>query len=266
MKRTYLLAFVPGLFMPACMDTSSLNQSQDSATQSITAQGAASTNLYLADVADAAVTPVAATAAVDASVKDDTKAARLAAMAVKVLDRLDADKSGSLSEEEFLGLAKPLNAKKAAAQTADELAAKQVKLKAEFVQFAGADNSMSQAELEKALAAQGEKVGKFRGEKHKGQHAERVKAVTAEVLAKFDTNKNGVLDDEEKVALRAADKAECQAKHKGGKQSADDKDPDALPVSPSQSGTTVVITPAASIPAASPTPAAVPVAAAALTE
>lgn len=232
MKKSLFLAFVPGFLTMACLDTTKMNQTQSAASDAIAAQGQATTNLYLADMADSTTVPTT-TKTPDDSVKDDTKANRLAAMAQKMLDRLDADDSGSLSEAEFLVLAKPLDAEKAAKQTAEQLAAKEAKLKEVFAKVAGTDGLLSAEEIPAALKAQGDRIGKFRGEKHAGKHAERVKEVTAEVLAKFDANKDGKLDEAEITALRAADKEACQGKGgKGrGEKPADGTDP-AVPTVP----------------------------------
>ena len=220
-KKSLFLAFVPGLLLMACMDTTALDQQQADASDAISAKGQAMTNLYLSDMADSTTAkPATSTSGKatekDKSVLDDTKAARLTAMAQKMLDRLDADDSGSLSEAEFLAIAKPLDAEKAAKQSAEQLAAKEAKLKEQFVKFAGADSLLSAAEIEAGLKAQGDRIGKFRTENHKGQHEARVKEVTAEVLEKFDANKDGKLDETEIAALRAADKEACKGKGKGG--------------------------------------------------
>ena len=222
MKKTYCLALVPFLLLMGCLDASKLDKKKAAAQEAISAEGQATTNIYLDDMVDSstAVEP-AEKAESDPSVIDDTKEARLKAMATKVLDRLDADDNVSLSKTEFAAMAKPVDAANDAKQTPEELAAKQKKLDEQFVKFAGADASMSVAELEVALKGQSDRIGKFRGHNHKGKHKERVKKVTAEVLAKFDANKDGKLDATEIAALRAADKESCKGKGKGGKSGDD---------------------------------------------
>ncbi len=216
MKRTYCLALVPFLLLTGCLDASKLDEKKSAAQEAISAEGQASTNIYLDDMNESQIVADAAPATTpDPSVTNDTKEARIKAMATKVMDRLDANDDGSLTKDEFLALAKPMDAAKAAQQTSEKIAAKQKKLEEQFVKAAGTDNLISVAELETSLKAQGLRIGKFRSEHHKGEHKERVKKVTAEVLAKFDLNKDGKLDEAEYAALRAQDKAECK-KNKGG--------------------------------------------------
>jgi hypothetical protein len=221
MKKTLFLAFVPGFLTMACMDTSKMDQTQQAASEAIAAQGQAATNIFLGDMVDSTTTPTTGNKPADDSVKDDTKVDRLAAMAQKMLDRLDADDSGSLSEAEFLVLAKSFDVMKAAKQTDEQLAAKETKLKEIFAKISGADTLLSAEEIPAALKAQSARIGKFRGEKHAGKHKERVKEVTSEVLAKFDLNKDGKLDESEITALRGADKEACKGK---GKEKEKEKD------------------------------------------
>lgn len=223
MKKSMFLAFVPSLLMMACMDTTQLDQSKSAASETITAEGEASASLYFGDISESAKEKPKKEE-LDDSVKKDMKESRVKNMAQKMMDRLDADDSGSLSEAEFLALGIHPNKEKAAEQTPEELAKIQEKLKAEFAKFAGEDKLLSLEELPEALKGQGPRVGGFRKEKHAGKNEDRKKEIEKELLTKYDKDGDGKLSPEELALVRADDKKEC--KDRAGKGKPDGGKPD----------------------------------------
>jgi len=217
MKKSYCLSIVPALLLMACMDTTALDQQQAAASAAISAEGQAATNLYLgdmnaADEADAKTMPEGKgkpagfpgkKPAIDPSVLGDTKEERLAAMAKTVMDRLDTDDSGSISKEEFLSLSKPMDGK-GMPKDGEVLESIKAKMEEQFDKFSGGDD-LSLSELEASLKARAEAVGQFRTAHFPGKHPERLEKSKEEILAKYDTNKDGKLDEAEFEALRTAE-------------------------------------------------------------
>ncbi len=171
--------------------------------------------LAAADLAKAEAALVAAGGVVDpkapstdAVLDEVVKPRRIGQMVALLFATLDVDLNDVLSLNEFL---KITDVKKIAAAAgvlnADQLAALQVKLTAQFALFAGADNAMTDVELAAFLKAQKSSVAKCRKQKAgQGQAQGAVaRALSAELLlAKFDVNGDKVIDLTELAALQAA--------------------------------------------------------------
>ena len=226
MKKSYVLSFVPAILLMACMDTTALDQQQAAASAAISAEGQAATNLYLGDMsaiddAEAKTGPMGKKPAglpgmgkkpaIDPSVLNDTKEERLAAMAKTILDRLDSDDNGSISKTEFLTLSIPTDAMKGMPKDGEVLEKVKQKMEEQFDTFSGGDE-LSLVELEAALKARSEEVGKFRTANFPGQHPERLAKGKAAMLEKYDANKDGKLDEMEIEALKTAEKGAWQEK------------------------------------------------------
>ena len=129
---------------------------------------------YFNDAMDAVGDDEVPDSVTDDSVKSHIAGPKLDAMADRKMAELDADKSGSISEQEFLDH----DGKRKAAEgtlTDDHKAKRQDRLKAEFAKFAGDDSVMTRDELKTFLERQGPRVSGHRrkshnAEAHRGPH------------------------------------------------------------------------------------------------
>jgi len=152
-------------------------------------------DMYLDDMMDSAGDTPPANAPQDPSVVDATKEEKIKKMVQKMFERFDADKSQTLSLEEFLAAPQ---ARAEETQCSPEKKEKMItKLTEDFKKYAGDDNLLTNDELKKLLTEVGPRVGKHRSHGHPGGHGPRGKKNFAEVLAKYDANKDGQLNQEE---------------------------------------------------------------------
>lgn len=184
--------------------------------QSLTTEEEAANNLYLDDVENSAADDQStSTAEVDESVVEDCKEGRLQQMVAMVFKDLDADKSESLSLDEFLsGPAKRLENVKIDDAIKAKIAAKMTE---DFNTFAGDDSLLSKDELTTLLKSVAPRVGRHRHMKFPGKHKERVKQTWEEITTKYDQDGDGLLNQAEYEALQA-DRREQDAKNQGRPQ------------------------------------------------
>lgn len=214
MKITHTLALLLSSLIPvACgqVPTSS-DATQALAAYSSSDEGA--NELFLDDLTEASASTDSDddTDVIDDSVKKDIEPGRLQQMADRLFTELDEDASGGLSLEEFLvGPEKRAEDK----NLPDEAKAKLTeKVTADFTKYAGADAALSIDELKTLLKEVAPRIGHHRAKKHKGEHEGRVKQSWADITAKYDSNKDGQLSQNEFEAM----KADHKSKHKEMRQ------------------------------------------------
>jgi hypothetical protein len=203
------VVLLAALLPVACGEISSLEEGVSALEKAaaVSSDDQASNQLYLDDMVDSAAeetttaSPAPASPEVDDSVKDDIKTERLAQMVAKLMTELDADKSGNLSLEEFLvGPAKRAEDK----QIDEEKLAKITgRLTEDFKKYAGADVLLTADELKTLLSESAPRIGRHRHDHFPGKHEERVKLAWADVIAKYDTNADGTLNQAEYEAMEA---------------------------------------------------------------
>ena len=123
---------------------------------------------YFNDAMDSVGDDEAADSTVDDSTREPISGPKLDGMADHKIAELDDDKSGTITEREFLDH----DAKRKATEgtmTDDQKAKRQLHLKAEFEKFAGDDKVMSRDELKTFLDRQGPRVS---GHRRRGREAE----------------------------------------------------------------------------------------------
>lgn len=189
---------------------------------------------YLADAdtsaatTDASSSDSSASTAVDSTVSSDIVDSRVADMASRMLKDLDADSSGALSLDEFLGgpdkIAAKANDAKLKALSDDLKAKMKEKLTSEFNSFAGDDAQLSLEELKTLLVAQAPRIAEFRrggpgmppkprargplggpafGKGPQGPQPRQMPSED-ELFKKYDTNGDGQLDASEFKAMLQA--------------------------------------------------------------
>jgi Ca2+-binding EF-hand superfamily protein len=179
------------------------------ASRAAPSKDAAADQLYLDDVIDSAGEDSATDSEVDASVQDDVREERLARMATRLLTELDADASGALSLEEFLvGPEKRAEEKEVDAERKEKMIAKMTE---DFTQYAGDDAQLSLDELKTLLKEVAPRVGHHRHEKFPGQQKERVEQTWADIVAKYDSDGDGLLSETEYEAMES----DRRAAHEG---------------------------------------------------
>lgn len=175
---------------------------------------------YLMDLTDAAAQPAeTAKVKVTASVAGDLQEGRASRMASRAMKLADTDKSGSLTWDEFKAGAEKLRDmhKHRIKHAPDEVMKTKIetRLKSDFEEFAGADSSMDEDELESFLVYYAPRIShlrdrglgfggrwgyKDRGNEDKPRHQPQT---WEQIVAKFDKNNDKMLDKEEFEALRA---------------------------------------------------------------
>ena len=153
------------------IDTSRLNPKHDQ--QSSKSMSQADQDLYASDTLEStdAGDTTSPTQALDtnANVGEKIKA-HVKEMADRMIKDLDADSSGSLSQDEFLSGPEKLRKKvenDTRPEPSEDMKAKmREKLTADFKEFAGDDSQLSSEELQKLLLAKGPKKG---GRGHEGR-------------------------------------------------------------------------------------------------
>jgi hypothetical protein len=175
---------------------------------------------YIMDLTDAAAQPAeVAKVKVTASVAGDLQEGRTSRMASRAMKLADTDKSGSLTWDEFkAGADKLRDVHKHRLKVTPDEAIKtkmETRLKSDFEEFAGADASMDEEELESFLVYYAPRISQLRdrGLGFKGRwvfkdrdNDERLKPQPQtwdQIVAKFDKNNDKMLDKEEFEALRA---------------------------------------------------------------
>jgi hypothetical protein len=175
---------------------------------------------YMLDLADAAAQPAeTGKVKVTASVAGDLQEGRATRMASRAMKLADTDKSGSLTWDEFKAGAEKLRERhkhRLKNPPSDDVKAKmEARLKADFDEFAGADASMDEDELESFLINFAPRIshlrdrglgfgGHWRDKDRDNEDRPRPQPQTWEqIVAKFDKNKDGMLDKDEFEALRA---------------------------------------------------------------
>ena len=175
----------------------------------------AANELYLDDVTDSAAETQDTTTEVDVSVEEDTKEDRLGEMAASLMTKLDTDESGDLTLEEFLvGPEKRAEEKDLSDAKCERMTDR---MSADFAKYAGEDELLSIDELQTLLKEVAPRVGRHRHKNFKGKHKERVKQTWSEIVAKYDTDGDGSLNEEEFTALEADREKVRKAEHKGPK-------------------------------------------------
>jgi hypothetical protein len=101
------------------------------------------------------------------------------------------------------------------------------KFTADFNKYAGDDKLLSAAELTTLVKEVGPRVGRHRHHHHKGKHGDRLKLSWADLIAKFDKDGDGKLDQTEFEAIRPVMRAEREERrsHEGDRDN-NDKDDD----------------------------------------
>lgn len=175
---------------------------------------------YIMDLTDAAAQPAeTGKVKVTASVAGDLQEGRASRMASRAMKLADTDKSGSLTWDEFKAGAEKLRDmhKHRLKGTPDEAikTKMETRLKSDFEEFAGADASMDEEELESFLVYYAPRISHLRdrglgfggrwGDKDRdNEDKPRHPPQTWEqIVAKFDKNNDKMLDKEEFEALRA---------------------------------------------------------------
>ncbi len=175
---------------------------------------------YMLDLADAAAQPAeTGKVKVTASVAADLQEGRASRMASRAMKLADIDKSGSLTWDEFKAGAEKLRAmhKHRMKHSPDDVMKTKIetRLKADFEEFAGADASMDEEELESFLVYQAPRIshlrdrglglgGRWAFKDRDNDDRPRPQPQTWEqIVTKFDKNKDGMLDKDEFEALRA---------------------------------------------------------------
>ena len=208
MKTTYTLALLSSLFPVACGQLPTKTDSSGQSSSATSSSDQAANELFLNDLTEASASPAndSADGDVDDSVKKDAQPNRVQQMAENLFKELDGDSSGGLSLEEFLaGPEKRAEDK----NLPDDAKAKITeKMTADFTKYAGADSILSLDELKTLLTEVAPRVGHLRAKNHKGEHEGRVKQSWADIIAKYDTNKDGQLSQTEFEAMQADHKAQ----------------------------------------------------------
>jgi hypothetical protein len=201
------------------------NMQEDSASSD---DAQAANELYLDDVTDSAAETEDSSTEVDSSIEEDTKNDRLVEMAASLMTKLDTDESGNLTLEEFLvGPEKRAVEKDLSKEKCDRLTER---MSADFTKYAGEDQLLSIDELQTLLKEVAPRVGRHRHKNFKGKHKERVKQTWSEIVAKYDADGDGSLNEQEFSALEAdrekvrATENRCRKGHKSGKGSDDGKE------------------------------------------
>lgn len=175
---------------------------------------------YMLDLADAAAQPAeTAKVKITASVAGDLQEGRASRMASRAMKLADTDKSGSLTWDEFKAGAEKLRERHKhylKDPPSEDLKTKmEARLKADFEEFAGADASMDEDELETFLVNFAPRIshlrdsglgfgGRWRDKDRDNEDRPRPQPQTWEqIVGKFDKNKDGMLDKDEFEALRA---------------------------------------------------------------
>ena len=175
---------------------------------------------YIMDLTDAAAQPAeTAKVKVTASVAGDLQEGRASRMASRAMKLADTDKSGSLTWDEFkAGADKLRNMHKHRFKVTPDEGIKtkmETRLKSDFEEFAGADASIDEEELESFLVYYAPRISQLRdrGLGFKGRwvfkdrdNDERTKPQPQtwdQIVAKFDKNNDKMLDKDEFEALRA---------------------------------------------------------------
>lgn len=172
-------------------------------------QDEAANQLYLDDVVDSAADTGSESTEVDASVQDDIREERLNQMATKLLTELDADESGALSLEEFLvGPEKRADDKDLDDEHKEKIIARMTE---DFTEYAGDDAQLTLDELKTLLKEVAPRVGHHRHQKFPGQQEERVQQTWADIVAKYDSDGDGLLSQAEYEAMEADRRAEREA-------------------------------------------------------
>lgn len=208
MKQSCTALLVLALLPMACGGTQNLaNLTQAASTAS--SKDAAADQLYLDDVIDSAGDDSATDSEVDASVQDDVREERLANMASRLLTELDTDASGALSLEEFLvGPEKRTEDKEVDAERKEKIIAKMTE---DFNSYAGDDAQLSLDELKTLLKEVAPRVGHHRHQNFPGQQKERVEQTWSDIVAKYDTDGDGLLSQAEYEAMES----DRRAAHEG---------------------------------------------------
>jgi hypothetical protein len=175
---------------------------------------------YIMDLTDAAAQPTeTGKVKVTASVAGDLQEGRASRMASRAMKLADTDKSGSLTWDEFKAGADKLRERhKHRLKDPPNEAMKtkmEARIKADFDEFAGADASMDEEELESFLVYYAPRISHLRdrglgfgdrwGDKDRDKEDKpRHQPQTWEqIVAKFDKNNDKMLDKDEFEALRA---------------------------------------------------------------
>lgn len=189
-------------------------------TTSTDANDTSDDDAYIMDLTDAAAQPAEPVKVkVTASVAGDLQEGRASRMASRAMKLADTDKSGSLTWDEFKAGAEKLRDmhKHRFKGTPDETIKTKIetRLKSDFEEFAGADAAMDEEELESFLVYYAPRISHLRdrglgfgsrwGDKDRdNEDKPRHQPQTWEqIVAKFDKNKDGMLDKDEFEALRA---------------------------------------------------------------
>jgi len=216
MITTRTLVLVGAMIPAACGQLPQANNPLSETMDQMTDSEQAANSLYLDDMtAAAASTDTQSTSdPVDSSVQEDAKPRRIAQIADTLFKELDLDASGTLSLDEFL--AGPT--KRAEDKNFSDAEKSKVidKMTAEFTKYAGDDKVLSSDELKTLLTEEAPAIGRHRHKNHGGQQADRVKQNWTDILAKYDTDKDGKLSQAEFEAMRADHKEQHrQIKQRG---------------------------------------------------
>ncbi len=240
MIKNYCLALVPALFAISCSQTNDIpaskkvkastvvaaaNESDDSADESLGADGKVSAEIE--DSSESEAPSAQALADAQANIDlflDDTGAvaqpksadpaagdfdaaisARVKAAAKVIIGRLDTDKSGDVSLEEFIAISSssPLDKIFNVQKTPEQIAEIQKLLTEKFNKLSGG-GALTAEKLEASIKAQFESMKKVIADKLKEMSAVVIKDVDAKILPKFDTNGDGKIDEAELKALQAS--------------------------------------------------------------
>lgn len=209
MKIHFALVLCASLLPMACGQiTSEEIQAAKDALSSMSSEDQAANDLYLDDLMDSAGEEAEEDSApeADEEVKGDVKEERLKQMTAMLFQRLDVDKSGNLTLEEFLvGPEKRAEEK----EVKEEVALKmKERLTADFEKHAGEDKLLTEAELQVLLKECAPRVGHHRHKHFPGKKEERVVKTSEELIKEFDKDADGKLDASELEALRNAKKSE----------------------------------------------------------
>ena len=215
-------------------DTSSQQQTQNEMYLQDMVESAADSATSAAATPSAGQASAPAAGAADSdtdaakTVESDVKPDRLQQMVSMLMEKLDTDKSGSISLEEFLAVPKEQGEKAGiSAEIKDKITAK---LTADFNKFAGDDKLLSSAELQDLLKAAAPRIGRHRCgqgdgmEEGKGPegdsegHGKHPKLTAKEFIAKYDTDGDGKLSETEIAAFkkdREANEGNDKPRHPG---------------------------------------------------
>ncbi len=211
MKLKLLTPLLCSLTLVACSIESKDENAKNTETATNDTADDRAIDSYLSDAIESAYKDESGE--VDDSVMDDLKEERLQKMAEKMMAKLDADSSGSLSEDEYVSAPEKFCGKFSSlpAEVQEKIKAK---LKEEFAKNAGDDKLLSVDELKVLLASMAPRVGGHRKGKghgpgdssHGGKHGGGDKAPNPsweEILKKYDKDGDGKLSKEEFEAFLA---------------------------------------------------------------